>query len=290
MVEALAVQESIDWTSYLVRITHDAVPPDVVDIYCLAAGGTESYPGSFEAMRRAWAAKEDVHIYLLDLKAGVSGYQGFEFLRDMLVMDYGIPSDVVRRVPHEDVEMANTLTEAQALIRLLEEDPRMQGRPLALCAPAFHLPRSFLSMVSSMGADWADRGLQIYCIPGVPMPWHQIVTHSQGELVGQRKDMIPAELLRVVKYTQKGDLVPISQALAYLDHRDRTHPPQCVTSRIATKFLCEAERGVQEGLSPPDARQRALSVVDDVEAVPVISNNTTVSQSSRTLGDNQDSS
>ena len=89
MVDCLSAQGSVDWTSYLVRITHDPVPEDVKDIYIMAAGGTESYPGSFEAVRRVWAAKADVHIYLLDLKAGVSGYQGFEFLRAMLLHDYG---------------------------------------------------------------------------------------------------------------------------------------------------------------------------------------------------------
>ena len=169
---------------------------------------------------------------------------------------------MVHPVPHDDVEMANTLTEAQAVVRLLQEDQRMRGRPLALCAPAFHLPRSFLSMVSSMG-DWAEQGLQIYCIPGVPMPWDQIVIHSQGELTGQRKEMIPAELLRVVKYTEKGDLVSVATALAYLDHRDQIRRPQPVTSAFTTKFLSATEDALQQGLSPREARQQALSIVLD---------------------------
>ena len=63
--------------------------------------------------------------------------------------------------------------------------------------------------------------LLIFSYTGIALPWSAKVAHSQGALLGTRKDIIKAEYERIEKYKQKGDLSSGIEILEYLNKRDR---------------------------------------------------------------------
>ena len=63
--------------------------------------------------------------------------------------------------------------------------------------------------------------LKIYSFPGNALPWNEEVMHSQGRLTARRSDLIEAELARIDRYFQKGDLISFDKVLEYLDQRDQ---------------------------------------------------------------------
>lgn len=64
--------------------------------------------------------------------------------------------------------------------------------------------------------------LRIYSLPGLALPWHETVTHSQGRSKGSRAEFIAGELERIHRYHKKGDLASVEEVLDYLNKRSRS--------------------------------------------------------------------
>ncbi len=62
--------------------------------------------------------------------------------------------------------------------------------------------------------------LKLYSHPGVPQPWDEVVTHSQGQLTGTRAELIAEEQKRIDRYRASGELAPRAAILEYLRARD----------------------------------------------------------------------
>ena len=117
----------------------------------------------------------------------------------------------------------NTMSEAQAMVRYAGE----QGmRTITVVAPAFHMPRAFLSAISVVVRECLD--IKVYALPGrTPDWWHKEVNHSQGTTSGTRVELIAGERKRIARYQKEGDyypggdLISFHLAFEYLRTRDR---------------------------------------------------------------------
>ncbi len=62
--------------------------------------------------------------------------------------------------------------------------------------------------------------LLLYSRPGSPQSWDETVVHSQGVLKARRAELIKAEMERIEKYRDKGDLASDDEIIRYLIMRD----------------------------------------------------------------------
>mmetsp|Transcript_15200 Transcript_15200/g.34688 ORF Transcript_15200/g.34688 Transcript_15200/m.34688 type:complete len:406 (+) Transcript_15200:104-1321(+) len=154
----------------------------------------------------------------------------------------------VQYVPREWKDKSfNSLNEVQRLMEFLYQhsnDPEYQDiQAVIVVSTPFHLPRSFLSALSSSVFNHNDvlsalsvfdreqhhhhkhhpPFLKVYAKAAKPRQasyWNRVVAHSQGTLVAARHDLISSELKRIHKYQEKGDLVSLEHALQLLQERD----------------------------------------------------------------------
>ena len=121
----------------------------------------------------------------------------------------------------------NTMSEAQAMVRYAGEHGMMI---VGIVAPAFHMPRAFLSAISVAVRECLD--IKVYALPGAtPDWWYDPVVHSQGQLRNTRAELFRGgERERIAKYQQEGDyylggdLVSFQLAFEYLRARDKRSP------------------------------------------------------------------
>ncbi|MDO8482535.1 MAG: hypothetical protein Q7S86_01800 [bacterium] len=112
-----------------------------------------------------------------------------------------------------------TLSEAFAVVTFAE---RVGWRELIICAPPFHQKRAFMSMVTAVKHLY-PKGLRVYNIPGVTLPWGEECRHSQGTFTATRKQLIVEEARRIEQYQKQGTpavLVSVDEVLEYVDWRD----------------------------------------------------------------------
>lgn len=113
-------------------------------------------------------------------------------------------------------EKLNTLTESMALVSYLR---RVNTYALYIVCPHFHQSRAFMTLASVALRNFS--ALKIYNYPGILLPWEREVYHSQGILNPRktRKKLIEEELIRIMKYQAKGDILPSAQILDYINRR-----------------------------------------------------------------------
>jgi hypothetical protein len=145
----------------------------------------------------------------------ISGYPGFSAWKSEL-NKLGIQSSEIVGVPLMENNSLNTLTESQAIIRYALQK---KIRSLYVVSSPFHQLRAFMTLVTVALHEYPD--LLIFSYTGIALPWSAEVAHSQGALLGTRKDIIKAEYERIEKYKQKGDLSSGIEILEYLNKRDR---------------------------------------------------------------------
>lgn len=156
------------------------------------------------------------------VKVGITGLRGAQFgypgvaTWQMALETQGVRPRDILLVP-ADEKNANTYTEAVELVRLASEH---KLGSIGVMAPAFHLPRCFLSTVSAAKTMGASH-LRIYAMVGDPQPWNEKVIHSQGVVTGTRTEIFRGELERISRYQAKGDLISLEEALEYMRERDR---------------------------------------------------------------------
>jgi len=142
-----------------------------------------------------------------------NGYAGFDrTVKRLKVLGWKSNMPIVKL---GDGGNANTLTEARALV----EHARTSGGDIGIVAPAFHLVRAFMTVVSAMG----DAPIRVYAILGSPLPWQEKVLHSQGVLENTRAGLLGDELKRLEKYRapEFGSLLSAEAVLQYFEWRDK---------------------------------------------------------------------
>lgn len=117
-------------------------------------------------------------------------------------------------------EPLNTLSESAALVQYA--NARNLHRVI-IVAPAFHLVRAFMSVVTAVHCLSAQ-GLRVHCQVGTSLPWDEEAKHSQGALKCLRSELIITEFNRILRYQSwplgKGGLVSTDHVFNYLKWRD----------------------------------------------------------------------
>ncbi len=147
-------------------------------------------------------------------KEGSAGYAGFQHYKDCLAAT-GVPEKAIIGIDLL-TENYNTLSEAEALVR---ETKKQRWNKIYVTAPAFHLPRVFITTVSVAFREYSQ--LKVYSQLGFPLSWGQKVKHSQGTTIGMRSELITGEFERIDRYRAKGDLISLEKVFRYLDWRDK---------------------------------------------------------------------
>lgn len=197
----------------LIRILCDTRPDGPADgayLYCTTVDNQASI---FRTARMLISHAIAARIFILDTQA-MSGYPGVKQCRRGL-LDFGLPVDKIDYVPYGGAASINTLVESQALIRFAGE--RGMGS-LVLVSPPFHQIRAFMTAATVAMKFYPE--LALYSHPGAAMSWMESVTHSQGTLQAQRRQLIQEELIRIHTYQDKGDLARFEEVLDYLNRRD----------------------------------------------------------------------
>lgn len=142
-----------------------------------------------------------------------NGYAGFD-VTVLRLKAFGWKSTMpIVRLPSEG--NANTLSEAESLVAYA----RMKGGDFGIVAPAFHLVRAFMTMVTAIG----PYPIRVYAIQGVQLRWNEPIVHSQGVVRGTRIELVgESELPRLEKYRapEFGGMLSAAAVLDYLKWRD----------------------------------------------------------------------
>jgi hypothetical protein len=188
--------------TYLVRLFTTDVNHPPKHVYVFSHQSTEDL---YHRMFTALQGDLSVNLYILDSTPGLSGYAGYSSTCD-LARSYGFTK--FHPVPYDHVDMVNTFTEANAVVRFFKQ---YAIQTYHICSPAFHLPRAFQSMVSNQPSA------TIYVITGTIRDWQQTIVHSQGMLKDSVSNLIHHEQMRMHNYMKKGDLVPLTDCIAYMN-------------------------------------------------------------------------
>ncbi len=157
---------------------------------------------------------------------GGTGYPGFprwkEYFKVMHVNSlFPIPQE------NEGDPVTSTLIEAKSLVSFMEGTGITR---FGIVSSPFHQLRAFFTVVSEIVKVEAkiskemflpeDQKLRVYSIPGMPLPWHEEVLHSQGVERGTREAFLTSDWEKTKSYINKRDLVDSSRILEYLEWRD----------------------------------------------------------------------
>lgn len=143
-----------------------------------------------------------------------SGYLGIDIWRNLL-LERGVPREKIKGIDTREYDMLNTYIEAFEVIRYAKAQ-RISS--LLIVSAPFHQLRAFSTIVTAVLREHPE--LKVFSQAGLPLPWHENASHSQGTLVGNREDFIYSELERIDKYHKKGDLAALEDVIDYLNTRD----------------------------------------------------------------------
>ena len=216
--------ESSKWTSFLMQLFSGEKLNDVKDVYCFsypAAGGDESV---FPKLA-SWCDSPRKKIHILDSKPGLSGYMGFEWSANEL-SKFGIKRENLVRVPFLDIsndKIVHTRNESYSVIEHFDTYFNVchqgQQKKFVICATAYHLPRCYLSIIDAQSKKFPNNisSMHIYPVAGISLPWYtKAIHHSQNSRIPTQMEIVPLELDRIKRYTEKGDLCKLDFALNYL--------------------------------------------------------------------------
>ena len=144
-----------------------------------------------------------------------SGYPGSPVWEKEL-LERGVSAESILGVDLNEAASLNTLIEANAMIEFAR---KRRYADIYICAAPFHQLRAFMTSITAALNHYPR--INIYSYSGNALPWLENVSHSQGETLGPRRELIHAEFARIVKYQNKGDLAADHAVLNYLDARDR---------------------------------------------------------------------
>ena len=194
----------------LVRILCDLIPPGALDAAYLYSESIDNEYSVLEAAGRVFREGLANRI-LIPASEPRSGYPGFGPWYAAL-RQRGIPEDMLLGVPPPEGELS-TFHESLSLMRFCREQEFFR---VAVVAAPFHQPRAYISAVSAAADEF--RGCRVFSIPGMSLPWEEVVVHSKEQ--ASRTELIEQELLRIDSQREKGVLIDDEMLLAYLENRD----------------------------------------------------------------------
>jgi hypothetical protein len=143
------------------------------------------------------------------------GYEGFDHSVERLKI-LGLKNNMP--IVKFNVEgYANTGSEAQ---KLAEYARTIADGDIAIIAPPFHMVRVFMTTVTALKRN--DVSIRAYAVPGIPLPWLQEATHSQGIIKNIRSELLVGELHSLEKYraAEFGSMLSAKDVIEYLNWRD----------------------------------------------------------------------
>ena len=226
---AINISNSSEWTAFLMQLFSSERLSDMKDVYCFsypAAGGDESV---FPKLA-SWCDSLEKKIHILDSKPGLSGYMGFEWSAKELAK-LGIARESLVRVPFLDTQndgIVHTRNESYSVVEHFDAyfnvSHQDRQKNFAICATAYHLPRCYLSIIDAQRKKFhinLSSSMHIYSVVGNSLPWYtKAIHHSQNAMVPTQMEIVPLEMDRIKRYTEKGDLCKLDFALNYLKHME----------------------------------------------------------------------
>lgn len=195
--------------AFALRVMGDYVPKGCDAAYLFGETADNQF-SVIEAGANLWRNGYARRIAITELGAS-NGYPGFAAWQSAL-NDVGIGNNTIVPIVRTSEPTPNTFTEAVELVRHAD---RMGWKNVICVAPAFHLPRAFLGLVTAITAEKSSLKAHAKC--GDYLPWGAEVVHSQGTVRGTRTDLLYGEFERIRKYD---NLAHPAAAIEYLDGRD----------------------------------------------------------------------
>jgi hypothetical protein len=195
------------------RVYSDPLPPAPADFAFVFGQTADNQDSVLQQARYLLASGQTARVGFLDAPP-MSGYPGFAAWHKWLA-DSGVPPNQIEGVPFGNHPLIHSRIEAADML----QHARTRGyRTVLVLAAPFHQLRAFMTTVTVALETHPD--VRLHSVPGLPLPWLEQAVHSQGQVSGQRRELVASEWTRIEKYTQQGDLATVEQALAYLNRRD----------------------------------------------------------------------
>lgn len=153
-------------------------------------------------------------IFILECEKPISGYKGYHEAKKFISQF----NDKIIIEPitylYESDKIINTYLESLSVIHYLIKN---NINSIAIYSPYFHLPRSFITLVSCLIKE--KKKIRVYPISGILLDFDKtFIVHCQGKVRGNANKLIKIEYDRIVKYTKKGDLLPIKLINDYINY------------------------------------------------------------------------
>jgi len=187
-----------------IRLSGNNIPENVKDVYCFAHNEI-NIPCMIKGIQQNSRLNE---IYLLNNINSMSGVLAYSDVSN-IYKSYGMKT---YSIPYNESNISiNTRIESEAIVDWCINTNKDN---LIICAPPYHLLRAYMTLVTVCIEK--NYNLKIYVINGIVNNWHEnTITHS-GNTNASFNDVIDLELKRIIKYTQKGDILPDDYIWNYL--------------------------------------------------------------------------
>lgn len=195
-----------------VRIFCDNVPEnmnrDETAIYCFA-----HHKINVPFMSRVLSYHDMMYpVYILENNTHMSGVSCFNDNKD-LYQDRDIH---VNPIPYHE-NWINTKIECDAILSFFME---RNIKNIILVAPAFHIERAMMTCISSLIDKGKEQDIRLFSRAASIDDWNDNTISHQGKTECSFYDMVLLEKERVQKYTNKGDIRPVTEIKEYFKQRE----------------------------------------------------------------------
>ena len=200
----------------IIRTLCDTLPATPADALFLFGQTEDNQEAAFAAARLLLQEKYTSRVLFLGT-AAMSGYPGGNRWREAM-LGLGLPEEALEPIlpVPANTDILHTGIEATSMVRHARE----RGyRAVIVTAAPFQQPRAFMAAATAAMRLYPE--LQVYSLPGKPLPWQEVAVHSQGKAESTRAGLIAGEMKRIEKYSQQGDLATVAEVLEYLNNRDQ---------------------------------------------------------------------
>ena len=191
-----------------VRLSNDNLPLSTQDIpiYCFAHNDA-NIPMICQEVRKRFL--DSKNIFILKNEKSMSGVSTYDKVKEQYAF-FGIK---INPIEYSN-ESINTRIESEAVIDWVIKN---DIKKLIIIAPAFHILRASMTMISAM----LDKkiNIPIYSVSAPPHDWnYETITH-QGKSKNTCTELIKMEMERILKYGKKGDIRSPIKIQKYLNER-----------------------------------------------------------------------
>jgi hypothetical protein len=199
----------------IIRTLCDTLPNHPVDALFLFGQTEDNQDAAFAAAKLLLQDNVTAKVLFLGTES-MSGYPGgANWQKELKAI--GIPVaaiELIQPVP-ANTDILHTGIEATAMVKHAQAK---EYKSVIVTAAPFQQPRAVMAAVTAALRFYPE--LQIYSLPGKPLPWQQTAVHSQGKTESTRAGLIAGEMKRISKYSKQGDLATVGEVLDYLNRRD----------------------------------------------------------------------